>query len=82
MATGCVMLLGRRREGGKRGEVGQLGQKWAVRGTGLGHIGEMGRRICGEDRLLGKTNGPIKVEDFGPDSKVVFFLLRNFYSLA
>jgi hypothetical protein len=72
MAAGCVMLPGRRREGEKRGEVGRLGQKWSVHGTGLATLerwaAEFEERTC----CSGKTNGPIKVEDFGPDSKVVF----------
>jgi hypothetical protein len=42
------------------------------RKAGPGRIGEMDYRIRRENKLLRK-NGPIKVEDFGLDSKVVLF---------
>jgi hypothetical protein len=81
MAAGCMMFPGRRREGEKikREELGRLGQKWATRGIGLGHIEEMAIEF--EERMgcSRKTNGPIKVEDFSLDSKVVLFSFKNFF---
>jgi hypothetical protein len=80
MAAGCVMFSGRRREGEKikREEVGRLGQnKWAARGIGLDLIEEMAAEFVERTGCSGKTNGPIKVEDFRPDSKLVLFCFKK-----
>jgi hypothetical protein len=45
MTAGCVMFPGRRGGDKIKREVDRLDQKWATRGTGLGHIEEMGYRI-------------------------------------